>query len=67
MTTTEITNGFTGYEATIYTKDMPAISTIKKHLRESKASDCQSVTIIEIDGIRYDLMDHGNGVNLVQY
>ena len=61
---TTITNEFTGYSATIRTKGKPAISTIRKHLSKSKASDCKSVTIIEIDGIRHELIDMGRGFEL---
>ena len=66
-TETTISNSFTGYSATIRTNGKPAVSTIQKHLRNSKASDCQSVTIIEIDGIRHDLIDLGRGLTLTQY
>lgn len=65
MTTTTITNSFTGYSATIRTNGLPAVSTIKKHLRNSKASDCCSVTLITIDGIRHELADLGRGKELV--
>ena len=63
--TTNITNAFTGYSATIRANGKPSIATIRKHLRRSKASDCQSVTIIDIDGIRHDLIDLGHGLALV--
>jgi hypothetical protein len=66
--TTNISNAFTGYSATISTDGAPAISTIQKHLRKAKCRDCQSITIIEIDGIRHDLVDlFGRGVELVAY
>ena len=61
---TTITNAFTGYSATIRTTGKPAVATVRKHLRAAKAKDCQSTTIIEIDGIRYDLIDLGNGFEL---
>ncbi len=63
--TTTITNEFTGYSATIRTKSLPSIGTIKKHLNKSKASDCQSITVIEIDGQLSELVDLGNGLILV--
>jgi len=66
-TATTISNSFTSYSATIRTNGQPAVSTIQKHLRKSKAGDCQSVTIIEIDGIRHDLIDLGRGLTLTQY
>lgn len=62
---TTITNSYTGYTATIRTNGKPAVSTIQKHLRKSKASGCQSVTTIEIDGIGYDLTDLGHGKTLI--
>ena len=66
-TETTISNSFTGYLATIRTNGKPAVSTVQKHLRAAKAIDCQSVTMIEIDGIRHDLIDLGNGLALTQY
>ncbi|HRW57946.1 MAG TPA: hypothetical protein P5185_09330 [Oscillospiraceae bacterium] len=66
-TETIIYNSFTGYRATIRTNGMPAVSTVKRHLRKAKASDCMSVTIIEIDGIRHDLIDLGRGEQLTAY
>jgi hypothetical protein len=60
-TTTTISNSFTGYSATIRANGKPAMTTVKRHLRKAKASDCQSVTIIEIDGIRHDFQDFGLG------
>jgi len=62
---TQIANKFTGYEATIQTKGLPSVSTIKKHIRKSKASDCLSVTEIHIDGHRYHLTDRGMGLELL--
>lgn len=64
MTTTTITNSFTGYSATIRTKGQPAASTIQKHVRKAKSRDCKSVTIIEIDGIRHSLDNIGRGLTL---
>jgi hypothetical protein len=61
MTTTTISNKFTGYSATIRANGKPAVATVKRHLRKAKASDCQSVTIIEIDGIRHDFQETGIG------
>lgn len=66
-TETTITNAFTGYSATIRTTGKPAVATVRKHLRVAKAGDCQSTTIIEIDGIRHDLIDLGNGPELRAY
>ena len=43
-TITRITNEFTGYDATVRTKGTPTVSTIKKHIRNSRAGDCMSVT-----------------------
>lgn len=61
MKITRITNDFTGYDATIRTKDIPAVSTIKKHLRNSKARDCKSITRMrtncEDDGCYGDELD----------
>ena len=66
-TKTIISNNFTGYSATIQTNGKPAVSTIKRHLSKSKASDCQSVTIIEIDGLCHDLIDMGRGEQLTAH
>lgn len=63
--TTIITNAFTGYFATIYTVGTPTISTIKRHIRRSKASDCCSVTCISIDGDSYEIQDLGRGPQIV--
>ena len=43
-TITTVTNKFTGYSKTIRTNGLPAVATIQKHLRASKARDCKSVT-----------------------
>ena len=64
-TETTISNSFTGYEAMIRTAGLPAVSTIRKHLRASRASDCQSTTAIECDGVPHDLVDRGHGLELV--
>ena len=61
MKTTTIRNSFTGYAKTIRTNGKPAVATVKRHLRKAKASDCQSVTMIEIDGIRHDFQETGLG------
>lgn len=66
MTATTITNSFTGYSAKILTDGLPAVATILRHLRKSKARDCRSITLIEIDGIRHDLRDLGYGLALIQ-
>ena len=65
-TATTISNSFTGYSATIRTNGLPAVATVRKHIRKSRASDCQSVTLIAIDGIRHDLIDLGDGLVLIQ-
>lgn len=65
MTTTTITNSFTGYSATITTKNDPAISTVKKHLRAAKAHDCKSETIIRVNGIRCAIINRGRGDELL--
>jgi len=46
MQTTTITNKFTGYNKTVRTEGLPSVSTLKKHLRASKARACKSVTRI---------------------
>jgi hypothetical protein len=61
---TIITNAFTGYKATIR-KGNPSIETIKRCLRNAKASDCKSVTIIKIDDQLCELIDLGRGLELV--
>ena len=70
MNQTTIRNAFTGYESTInHAGEMPAISTVKKHLRAAKAGDCLSATkITQRDGdrtIQLDIIDTGNGERLV--
>ena len=67
--TTQITNSFTGYSATIRHKgEMPAISTVRKHLRAAKASDCQSTTMVTQQSggqtLRLEIVDFGNGPKL---
>jgi len=64
--TTIISNSFTGYTATIRTTKTPSISTIRKHLRKSKASDCRSITTIYCNGIGLDIANFGNGAELVE-
>jgi len=61
---TTIKNAFTGYWA-IIRKNNPSVSTIKRHIRKSKASDCKSITTIEIDGQLCELIDLGNGLEIV--
>jgi hypothetical protein len=61
---TTIENGFTGYSHTINTKSLPAVSTIRKHLKASKASDCKSATAIRVNGIRHVLVNLGSGLEL---
>jgi hypothetical protein len=70
MNTTHIKNKFTGYEANIFHKgELPAISTVEKHLRRAKSSECISHTeIFQIDGGRrflIELVDRGNGKELL--
>ena len=65
-TKTTIINSFTGYNATIRTNGLPAVATIRKHIRKSKSSDCRSVTLISIEGDRYELRDLGRGLTLIQ-
>jgi len=55
---TKIYNTFTRYSKTIRTNNIPAVSTIKKHISRSKAADCKSITYIYINGIGFDLY-HG--------
>lgn len=49
MKITTITNEFTKYDKTLRTAGVPSISTLRRHLRASKASDCSSVTRISFD------------------
>ncbi len=65
VTTTVISNSFTGYSATIRTNGIPAVSTIQKHLRKAKASDCKSNTTIFCNGQGRDLANFGNGPSLI--
>ena len=57
-TLTTIINQFHGFSTTIRTTGTPSVSTIKKHLRNSKPQECSSITYIHIDGVGYDLY-HG--------
>jgi len=66
MTTTIINNSFTGYTATIRTAGLPAVSTIRRHLRAAKAGDCRSVTTIYCDGDGMELVNFGDGPELVK-
>ena len=66
MNETTISNQYTGYHKTIRHKNLfPAVSTVKKHLRAAKASDCKSWTkITQQDGKRtiyLDIVDTGHG------
>lgn len=62
---TLIINDFTCYRATIRTVGLPAVSTIKKHLRRAKATDCESTTRIICDDVYMDLTDIGRGLELM--
>jgi hypothetical protein len=63
--TTTISNSFTGHSATIrHTGDLPAVSTVKKHIRKSKASGCRSETKITSDGQRVVMRNIGKGDEL---
>jgi len=64
--TTIISNSFTGYIATIrHIGDLPAVSTVKKHIRKSKAKECTSETRIRSDdGQRIVMGNLGKGDEL---
>jgi hypothetical protein len=67
MSITIIKNSFTGYEVTIRSaSDYPSVTTIQKHLRKAKASDCRSITSIYCDGEGMVLADIGHGLELVK-
>lgn len=67
MNTTHIKNDFYGYSATIKHKgEMPALSTVKKHLRAAKPKGCISYTkIISDDGHMMAIEDSGRGEELI--
>jgi len=70
MRETIIHNEFTGYHKAIRHRGLyPALSTVQKHLRASKALDCQSVTTVsQLEGSRVvflEIIDRGNGAELV--
>lgn len=68
MNTFIIENKFTGYRAEITTKgDAPALSTVKKHFRKAKASDCRSETTVreKETGDRYVIANTGHGEEVV--
>lgn len=61
-----VENKFTGYRAVIMPhRQMPAASTIRRHLRRAKAKDCCSITTItDMNGARYEAADLGDGLEL---
>ena len=69
MTTTHISNSYTGYSAEIMHKgEKPSISTVRKHLRAAKASGCNSTTMVTQQHgdqtLHLDIVDFGNGPEL---
>ena len=64
MNTIEIENKFTGFKKSYRTKKFPAISTIQKHLKNSKCEGCKSSTSIKINGEFWALDNIGNGLEL---
>ena len=70
MNTYTVSNSFTGYKATIRVKGdgLPALSTLQKHYRKSKASDCQSFTTFRDDQTGEHLMitDMGKGLEVIR-
>lgn len=66
MKTTVISNEFTGYKHVIrHQGKFPAVSTVKRHLRSAKASDCKSHTRIFQGDVPLELVDLGNGLRFV--
>jgi len=68
MNTYIIENKFTGYRAEIKTACVPAVATLKKHLRAAKARDCRSTTTITNakTGDRYEIADMGRGEKVLR-
>ena len=62
-----VENKFTGYRRVIFTySEVPALATIKQHIRASKAEGCTSHTIIRNeDGDRLEVVDMGRGEEVV--
>jgi hypothetical protein len=52
--TSTFRNQFHGYKATIrHRSEVPAYSTLRRHIRASRPSDCKSTwTLIRSDGVR---------------
>jgi hypothetical protein len=66
ITVTTYRNEFTGYWFVgLSRREKPSVSTVRRHIRKSKAAGCHSVTVIKVEGIRHELMDRGNGIELV--
>jgi hypothetical protein len=70
MNTYTISNSFTGYSATIRIRgeNLPSISTLRRHFRAAKASDCKSSTICRDDqtGERVAIVDMGHGPEVMR-
>ena len=64
---TTVTNFFTGFKKTIrHSGTVPAVTTLRRAIRESKAIDCRSqTTAIRDDGAILEIMD--GAVRIVDY
>ena len=63
-----IENKFTGYRAEVRTRAAaPSVSTLKKHFRAAKASDCRSSTTVKcaVTGECYCIINSGQGEKVV--
>ena len=68
MIVTTVKNNFTGYSATLRTKEIPAAATLRKHVRNAKGKGCMSATCIftnvQEDGIGDEVIYSGGEFRL---
>lgn len=70
MNTYIIENKFTGYrkEISIKGESLPSVSTLRRHFRAAKASDCTSATTCTDaqTGEKIQMVDMGRGVEVIR-
>ena len=66
---TTVTNQFHGHSKTIHHKgNLPSVSALRRAIRDSKPSDCKSVTVaIREDGMRLAIEDFGTGPEVIAF
>lgn len=74
MNSTRITNQFTGFDRTIkHAGPLPSISNLRRAIRDSRASDCQSVTYCfrqesdEVRGAHLTIDNFGQGPEITAH